>query len=455
MTAKGSSADGARQRWSSRFAFLMATIGAAVGLGNLWRFPFQTGENGGAAFVLIYLLCVVFIAYPVLIGEIAIGRRKGLSALGSIRELAKEAGHSSFWAIAGLIGIAASYLVLTTYSVVAGQILSFSLMSFMGVFAENNPDAPLPLYSGVYPLLWFSLFLGLTMLVVARGLQSGIERLVTTLMPVFFLMLAGLSVYALATGAAGEAIDYLFAPRFSELSPEVVLAALGQAFYSVAVGTAGMITYGAYLDKKESIALNSAYIVSADTLVAIVSGLMIFPIVFSAAISPDAGMGLIFETLPAVFMSMPAGSVVGGLFYFLAFIAALTSSIIMLLVAVVLVEEWLGLKRLPAVFLLGAVAWIAGTAGLSVEGLAETIDYIAGSILLPLAALLGAVFAGWIVPRAMMRDELHNASEYTFRFWRFFIRYFAPVAVSITLLLGLDAKFNFGLNAFIAGLTGG
>lgn len=431
------------QRWSSGFAFLMAAIGMAIGLGNLWRFPFQTGQNGGSAFVLVYLLCVVLIAYPILMAEIAIGRRKGLSALGSIRELAKEAGRTPLWAVAGLIGIMASYLVLSTYSVIAGRIMSYSLMSFMGEFATHDPAAALPLYAGpMHALLWFSLFLGLTMLVVAGGLRAGIERLVVILMPLLFVMLAGLSVYALTTGAAEKAIAYLFTPRFDELSPDMVLAAMGQAFYSIAVGTAGMITYGAYLDRKENIAANSAFIAGADTIVAVVAGLMIFPVVFAVGLDPAAGMGLIFDTLPAVFAGMPAGSFVGGLFFFLAFIAALTSSISMLLVAVVLAEEWLKLKRVPTVLILGGGAWIMGAVGVRIEGMAETIDFLAGSVFLPLAALGSALIAGWVVPRAIMRDELHNASEGMFRFWRFFIRYAAPLAVAAIMAFGLWAHFR-------------
>lgn len=440
MSATGS---GAAQRWSSGFAFLMATIGMAIGLGNLWRFPFQTGQNGGSAFVLVYLLCVVFIALPILMAEIAIGRRKGLSALGSIRELAKEGGRTPLWAAAGLIGIASSYLVLSTYSLIAGRIMSYSLMSFLGEFASHDPEAAPSLYSGAaYPLLWFTLFLGLTMLVVAGGLRGGIERLVVILMPLLFLMLAGLSLYALTTGAAEQAIAYLFAPRFDELSPDVVLAAMGQAFYSIAVGTAGMITYGAWLDRKENIAANSAMIVGADTIVAVVAGLMIFPVVFAVGLDPAGGMGLIFDALPAVFAGMPAGTLVGGLFFFLAFIAALTSAISMLLVAVVLVEEWLKLKRLPTVLILGAGAWITGAVSIRVEGMAEVIDFLAGSVFLPLAALGSALIAGWVVPRAIMRDELHNASEGVFRFWRFFIRYAAPIAVAAIMAFGLWARFR-------------
>lgn len=443
-------------RWSSRYAFLMAAIGCAVGLGNLWRFPFQTGQNGGSAFVFVYLLCVFLIALPILIGEIAIGRRKGLSAVGSTRELAKEAGHSALWGVVGLIGILASYLVLTTYSVIAGQIISYSLMSFAGEFTQSSAEGAPSLYATpVHAVFWHTVFIAITMLVVAQGLKGGIEKLVTILMPAFFFLLAGLCIYALVTGTAGRAIDYLFAPRFSELTPEVGLAALGQAFYSIAVGTGAMLTYGAFLEKKENIAANSAIIVSTDTLVALLAGVMIFPIVFSNNLDPAEGMGLIFSALPPIFAGLPAGSFIGGVFFFLAFIAALTTSISMLMITVILAEEVLGVRRLIAVLVLGVIAWAIGAASVSFHGLAETIDYVAGSIFLPLGGLGAALLAGWIAPRALMRDELTHAGENTFRYWRFFIRYAAPLAVTIIFLLGIDARFNIGLMAFIRGITGG
>jgi neurotransmitter:Na+ symporter, NSS family len=433
---------GSAPKWSSRYTFLMAAIGAAVGLGNLWRFPFQTGQNGGSAFVIVYLLCVVFIAYPILMGEIAIGRRKRLSAVGSTAALAKEAGHSSLWGVTGFIGIVASYLVLATYSVIAGQIMSFSAMSFMGVFADHDANATLPLYNGSgHAVMWFTLFLGITIIIVARGLHRGIERLVTILMPVFFIMLAGLSIYALTTGAAAKAFNYLFAPRFNELSSGVVLAALGQAFYSIAVGTAAMITYGAYLDKKENIAANAGIIAGADTIVALIAGLMIFPVVFAFGLDPAAGMGLIFSALPVVFSGMPAGPFIGGLFFFLAFIAALTTSISMLFITAVFVEERLRWKRLQSVLVLGAVTWMIGAASVSIHQMNEAIDFLAGSVFLPLGGLLSALLVGWVAPRALMRDELRHSSEGMFRFWRFMIRYLAPIAVGLILVLGIAAKF--------------
>ncbi len=452
---------GATPQWTSRFAFLMAAIGSAVGLGNLWRFPFQTGENGGAAFVIVYLICVVFVAYPILMGELSVGRHKGLSAVGSTRQLAKDIGKSEAWGIVGWAGLLAAFTILTTYSIIAGQVIAYGVMSFMGEFAgrvASDAAQVAPLYNDatpLHPLLWHTGFMAITIVVVSAGLHGGIERVVTILMPLFFVMLAGLCVYALATGAAGEAVAYLFTPDFSALTPAMVLAALGQAFFSIGVGGAIMITYGSFLSKDENIGSSGAIIAGSDTMVAIVAGLMIFPIVFANGLDPAAGAGLIFGALPAVFAGMPAGSIIGGLFFFLAFIAALTSSISLLLAVASAGQEQLGLGKTLSAVIFGALAWTVGAATVLISGLGGWVDFVGGSIFLPMGGLLIAVFAGWVVPREIMRKELRNTNRWLFRFWRFFIRYAAPIAVALIIVLGVDEKFNFGLNAFITGLTGG
>lgn len=446
----------ANPQWTSRFTFLMAAIGSAVGLGNLWRFPFHTGQNGGAAFVIVYLICVVFVAYPILMGELSVGRHKGLSAVGSTRQTAIDSGNSSRWSVVAWVGVLAAFFALTTYSVVAGQVIAYSVMSFAGEFNSSGAGTDamhtVSLYAGSgHALIWHTLFMGLTVLIVSAGLKGGIERVVTILMPIFFVMLVSLSVYALATGAAGEALRYLFAPDFSALTPVVVLAALGQAFFSIGVGAAIMITYGSFLPKEENIGSSAAIIASSDTAVAIVAGLMIFPIIFANGLDPAAGAGLIFNALPAVFSGMPAGSFVGGLFFFLAFIAALTSSISLLLVIVAVGIEQFGLSRARASIISGMLVWGGGAAAILVTDLRDWIDFVGGSIVLPLGGLLVAIFVGWVVPRKIMRDELHNTNDRLFSYWRVLSRYLAPVAVGLILILGIDAKFNLGLNSLIGG----
>ena len=449
----------ATPQWASRFAFLMAAIGSAVGLGNLWRFPFQAGQNGGSAFVIIYLVCVIIVAYPILIAELAIGRHKGLSAVGSTRQLALDIGKSRNWAVVGWIGVIASFFILTTYSMIAGQVLAYAVMSVLGEFAQlaaNGTAHTLSLYAGpTHALLWHTLFMVVTILIVSAGLHGGIERVVTILMPVFFVMLAGMCIYALTIGAAKDAIRYLFAPDFSALTPTIVLAALGQAFFSIGVGAAIMITYGSFLPKEEHIGGSAAIIAGSDTMVAIVAGLMIFPIVFANSLDPAAGPGLIFGALPAVFAGMPAGSIIGGLFFFLAFIAALTTSISILITVSAVVVEELGLNRVKSAVAVGALVWVVGAVTVMVSELSGWFDFVSGSVLLPLCGLLVAALAGWVVPRNIMRDELSGTSDALFKIWRVLIRYLATVAIAMILLLGIDEKLNFGLNQLITRLTGG
>jgi len=449
----------ATPQWTSRFAFLMAAIGSAVGLGNLWRFPFHTGQNGGAAFVIVYLVCVVLVAYPILMGELSIGRHKGLSAVGSTRQLALDTGKSGNWSIVGWVGVLAGFAILTTYSIIAGQVLAYSVMSFMGEFAgraASDAAQATSLYAGAtHALSWHTLFMGVTVLVVSAGLHGGIERVVTILMPMFFVMLVGLSIYALATGAAGEALTYLFAPDFSQITPTIVLAALGQAFFSVGVGSAMMITYGSFLSEDENIGNSAAIIAGSDTLVAIVAGLMIFPIIFAYGLDPAAGTGLIFDALPAVFSGMPGGVIVGGLFFLLAFIAALTSSISILITVSAVGVEQFGLGRRLSAAIAGTFVWAIGAAVVTVSGLGSWVDFLSGSVLLPMGGLLVAIFVGWVAPRKIMRNELRNTNSGLFRSWHFLCRYLVPIAVGLILLLGVDEKFNFGLNEIIASLAGG
>ncbi len=425
-----------KQQWGSRLGFLMAAIGSAVGLGNLWRFPFQAGENGGGAFVLIYIACVFLIGYPVLMAELAIGRRKGLSAVGSTRDLAVDAGRSSNWQIAGWIGLVAVVMVLPSYSMLAGQIMAYSVMGFMGDLADPNVT---PLYDGaVSSLLWFTAFLAITTAIVLRGLNRGIETASIFLMPAFFFILAGLAAFALFSGAAGDALSYLFKPRFDQLTPDIVLAALGQALFSLGVGGGVMITFGSFLSKEESIGSNATVIAGADTLVAIVAGLMIFPIVFAFGMDPAAGMGLIFGTLPSFFTGMPFGNLVGGLFFFLAFIAALTSSVSLLLVSRRIGIEQFGLSERQATLLFALLAWAGGIGIVLIDGFGNLLDWLVGSVALPLGALAAALVAGWVAPRSLMRAELVQTSDWVFDLWRGLIRYAVPLAIVLILFAGLS-----------------
>jgi len=426
-------------RWTNRFSFLMVGIGASVGLGNLWRFPFQAGENGGSAFVLVYLLCIIGIVYPVLIGELAVGRHMGLSAVGSTKEMARAAGRSPWWGLVGGIGAFATYMVLCIYGVISGRVLAFAVAGFSGGYVE---DAMPAIYATpMRAFLWQTLFMAITVAIVLRGLNKGIEGFSRVTMPAFFIMLTLLCVYSLSNGSAAAVIEYLLSPRFEELSPEVMLAAFGQAFFSVVVGGAAMLTFGAFMDEKANIANDGLIIATSDTIVAMVAGLMIFPIVFQFNLDPAMGMGLIFSAMPLSFMQMPSGSMVGGLFFSLAALGALTSSIAMLMLAAVAVEEQLQVKRNTAVLALGAIAWIIGGISVFYPHVNEEIDFLSGQVILPIGGILIAVFAGWIAPREAMRHELAGLSEPLFSAWRIIVRYVAPLLVGGVLILGVSARF--------------
>ena len=430
-------ADSARKpQWGSRLGFLMAAIGSAVGLGNLWRFPFQAGENGGGAFVIVYITCVFLIGLPVLIAELAIGRNKGLSPVGSTRELAVDAGRSPNWQITGWFGLAAPVVVLPSYAMISGQIMAYCVMGFMGDLGD--PDVT-PLYDGpVSSLLWFTAFLAITTAVVLRGLKRGIEAASVILMPAFFLILISLAAFALFSGAASDALTYLFTPRFDQLTPAIVLAALGQALFSLGVGAGLMMTFGAFLSKEQSIGSNATIIAGADTVVALVAGLMIFPIVFAYGMNPEAGMGLIFRTLPSFFASMPFGNLIGGLFFFLATIAALTSSIAILMVSRTIGIEQFGMSERNATLVFALLAFGGGIGIVLIDGFANLLDWLVGSVLAPIAALTVALLAGWIAPRSVMRKQLAQTNGWLFSFWRGLIRYAVPLAIFAILMAGLS-----------------
>jgi NSS family neurotransmitter:Na+ symporter len=443
---------GQHAHWSSRFAFILAAVGSAVGLGNLWRFPFMTGQNGGSAFVLIYIGCVILFAIPVLMAEIAIGRHAQQSAISSTKKMAQEAGKSANWAIVGWVCTAGGFLILTTYSVIAGQVMAYSAAGFAGGFAQ--PDGANMFYTGQgTQLIWHAVFMVITVLIVARGLKGGIEQVATILMPLFFVVLAGLTVYSLATGNAADAIEYLFTPDFSVITGSTFVAALGQAFFSVSVASAIMITYGSYLSKDTNIGSSSVMIASADTLVALVAGLMIFPIVFMVGMDPAEGLGLIFTALPAVFADMPAGNIIGGAFFALAFIAAITSSISLLEGTTAFIEENSSFSRPTAAILMGFFAFMIGAGAVySADFGGQFVDWMAGSLLLPLGGLLVAVFAGWVIPKSLMRQELSHASNGLFGFFHFCVKYIVPPAIGFILVLGLDAKFFGGTLGALLGL---
>jgi len=444
MAIGGSASHGT---WNSRFGFLMAAIGSSVGLGNFWRFPYTAGENGGAAFVLVYLICVALIAFPILMAELSIGRHARASAVGSFRKMAFDAGASQLWSIGGWIGMSAGVMILCFYSVVAGWVAAYVFQMVQGDFVGLSVEAA----SARFDVLvgdtntvigWHVVFMVITVGIVCLGVTKGIESVVTILMPLFFLMLIGMVVYAGIAGDMGAAVEYLFTPDLSLITPSTVLAALGQAFFSIGVGGAVMITYGSYLNRSDNLPQSATIIAGADTMVAIIAGLAIFPFVFAFGLSASAGPGLFFQTLPAAFAQMPGGQWVGTAFFALAFIAALTSSISLLQVIVAFGEEHTDFGRVGSTLFFGGIIFLFGVAAAMSGDFFNLLDMVSGRFLLPMGGLLVALFTGWVVSRALMRKELEESSDTFFRYWRFTIRWLAPIAVGLIIISGLAETFG-------------
>lgn len=451
---------GVHEAWSSRIIFLMAAVGAAVGLGNLWKFPYTAGVSGGAAFVLVYLVAVAAVAVPIVIAELMIGRRGRMSPPNSFIALAREAGAHRAWRFVGWMNLLAVFLILSFYSVVAGWALAYvpkiALGHFTGASAEQvGQEFNSLLASPARLALLHALFMALTVSIVAIGLKRGIERAVRLLMPALLLMLIALVLYAAVAGDLPRTLRFLFQADFSRINAQVVLQAIGQAFFSVSVAMGLLITYGAYLDRETRLGSSAVYIAGADTFVALLSGLAIFPLVFANGLDPAEGPGLIFVTLPIAFGQMPAGALFGALFFLLVLVSALTSSIAILEPMVSWAEEHAWLRRAPAAIVTGVAAWCVGLATVFSFNLwagwfplgrferfrsstvFDLIDYLTSNLLLPLGGLLIAVFVGWVLSSDTARDELGLGDSPAFRAWRFALRFVAPVGVGWVLLANL------------------
>jgi NSS family neurotransmitter:Na+ symporter len=453
--------------WSSRTTFLLAAVGSSVGLGNFWRFPYEAGENGGGAFVIVYLACVLFVAMPLVVCELLIGRRGGLSAVGSARKVALAEGRSSLWSILGWVGMIASMVLLSFYSVIAGWFivylpkLAFLPLDVIAITGETIVTAgeavvdrtarTAKMFSDLKSnwkgqLIGHSIFMVLTVSIVYRGLHSGIESAIRILMPTFFVMLFLLAIYAMIVGDAAAGLSFLFTPDFSKITPDVMIKALGHSFFSIGVGGAIMITYGAYLQKDVKIGQSAVIISLSDTLIAITAGMLIFPLVFKFGLATNEGPGLLFVTMPIAFAEMEWGRVIGPVFFLLALVAALTSAISMIEIFVRWAEEK-GLSRHKAALTAGVTTWTLGLATVFSSTLLKDVkvldknpfdffDFLTGSVLLPLGGLLVAIFVGWFVSRETLRDELAMTAG-QFSLWRFVTRFIAPAAVAGILLLKL------------------
>ena len=440
-------------RWSTRFGFLMASVGFAVGLGNIWRFPYVTGENGGGAFVAVYVVCVAVIALPILMAEILIGRRGRRNPAGAMAAVAAGEGASPAWRWVGGLNLVAAFLIAVLYCVIAGWVLHYLQEALWVGFAGVDGAAAVSHFEALRddaPALAFWTFLGLgvSTAIIYAGVRKGIERAVNLMMPLLFGLLLLLAVHNLFVGGVRQTLNYLFAPDLSKVNGPMLLAAVGQAFFSIGVAMGGMMAFAAYLPNTASIGRSALAIVCVDTLVALLAGLVIFPAAFSFGLDPAAGAGLIFETLPVAFGQMTGGRIVGALFFLLLSVAAVTSMVGFLEPVTAWLEQNSGLsRRRSALTVAAAVGALSSIAILGHNHWAEVrlfgvdivtlFDYAPNQIMLPLGGLLIAVFVGWFVRPATAREELALGSPLLFRAWHGLLRCLVPVAVFLILAVGI------------------
>ena len=439
-----------RDGFTSKFGVLVAVAGSAIGLGNLWRFPYMVGTYGGAAFIILYLIFVVVICMPILFSEFIIGRRTQANVFGAFRKLAP----GSAWPGIGFLSVLASLCIMSFYSVVGGWTLKYIQMSLTGVFSVNDGGAKLEsvfsqfISSPAEPIFWHLLFLALSGLIVLFGIKQGIEKYSKILMPLLFFMVVLLAVRSVTLTGAGEGITFLFKPDFSKITNEAILGALGQAFFSLSLGMGCVITYGSYVKKKANLVNTSFMVVLADTGFALLAGLAIMPAVFAFGIAPGEGPSLVFITVPKIFMQLPFGQFFSMVFFFVLMVAALTSAISMIEVVVAYLLEEFKIKRGIAVAItIGAIGLAGSFSSLSQGSMSDftifgknvfdLFDYISSNILLPLGGLLIVLFVGWKMKRADVYDELTNGGTVQMRLFgvmMFLLKYIIPVAIAIVLI---------------------
>jgi neurotransmitter:Na+ symporter, NSS family len=438
-----------RDGFTSKFGILCATAGSAIGLGNIWRFPYVVGENGGGAFLLVYLGFILLLGIPVMLSELVIGRRGQRNTFGAFRRLAP----GKPWWIIGVMGIAAAFMILAFYSTIAGWTLEYIIKSithaFQGKSSEELAGMFQEFHTGIFwPLFWQVIFMAMTAWIILAGVKGGIEKYAKILMPFLVGLLLIMAIRSLTLPGAMGGLTFLFKPDFSELTAGVFLAALGQAFFSLSIGMGAIITYGSYIGKGNNLTTIAAEVSIADTLIAVLAGVAIFPAVFAFGLDPAEGPGLIFHVLPSIFQQMPGGYFFALIFFVLLAIAALTSSISILEVVVAFVVEELNISRKKATIMAATAATFVGVfCTLSFSTLKDVklggqtifgvLDFTASNLLLPLGGLLIVLFVGWVMKAADVKDELSNGGVLKvklFSLFRFIIKFIAPVAIAIIFL---------------------
>ena len=451
INSHSSSSNGTAQ-WSSRLSFILAAIGSSVGLGNLWRFSAEAGTNGGGAFILVYLLCVILIGIPALMSEFIVGRAgTGTSVVASMSDLSQRSQRSNGWNISVWLGMISAFLIVSFYCVVAAWVMAYVPRFLGGAFDGQTPEQIAAqfdqlLVSPNQLMPWFLIFAGLTIWLVGRGLNRGIELTSRILMPTFFFLLFALSIYSLVSGwesgGTKQALNFMFSPDFSKINGGVAVSALGQAFFSIGIGMAFMVAYGSYLPKNISIPRSAVIIGMSDTAVALIAGLAIFPIVFKYGLDFQAGAGLFFQTLPTALVSSPGGNLIGAAFFCMAIFAALTTAVALLEPSVAFVAERLSIAKSRAAIYVGIAMLGVGFICLYDMDFLNFLDGgLTAPITLPLAALILVLFVGWRLDKTIIDGELQDGDQKLGAFLLVLIRYVAPLMIAIIFVAGIRDKY--------------
>ena len=451
---------GSGEQWSSRWGFLLAATGFAVGMGNIWRFPYQLGENGGSAFLFVYLACALGIGLPLLITEISLGRRGRASASKSVVNVARECGHSAGWGFIGNLGIFCAFIILSYYTVLSGWTLDYFVKAATGAFENTTAEATGKMFAALLANPWVLMFWNtiihiLIVIVIRQGVQSGIERAMKILMPSLFAAMIIMVLYGVFAGDMPSTLRFLLEPDFSKISFGTLMDAIGQAFFSIGIGMGSLIVFGAYMPKDFSIARSSTAVIFMDTGVAVLAGFAIFPLVFQYGLNPGGGPGLIFQTLPLAFGQMPGGQLFGSIFFVLLISAALSSCLGLAEGVTNWLDEHAGVPRPRGVLYVVGTAWLLGIASIlgfsvwkdvrllefipSYRGLDifDTLDTLAANNLLLIGGSLSAIFFGWFVPKALKLEEIGVRDGALFGFWRLMIRFVIPPVLIVTLVMGI------------------
>ena len=462
-----------RAQWGSRLGFILAAAGSAVGLGNIWKFPYITGENGGGWFVLIYLMCIALVGLPIMMAEILIGRTAQNSPVGAFRSLSRP---GSPWLGVGWLGVAAAFVILSYYSVVAGWAMHYTWISLTDTFTGKNPDEIGATFSALYAnptlnLLWHTLFMAITIGIVMAGVRRGLELCSKILMPTLFLLLLVLFLYATTTDGFGKAFTFIFAPNAEKLTSAGVLEALGHSFFTLSLGMGAMITYGSYLKRKDDLVAASITVSVLDTLVALLACMVLFPIIFTVGQEPAAGPGLVFISIPIAFAQMPGGALLAPMFFVLLTFAALTSAISLLEVAVSYFIDERGWHRVKAtlvcggsILLIGIPSALSGGTklfGESFQSLTKYLhvnegqgfnwfdffDYVATNWMLPLGGLGIALFAAWRVGAKAREEGFKAGTRFAKLYWGWvlLLRFVVPIAVLLVFLNAIGVLQKLGL----------